>query len=162
PAMGRTRDRGRRERRGVMSQVEGSRRMPWLVSECLRVLASDGRALAAGVPGLLAGAAALATAVYLWTIPDDQTVSRDLREASLRSEARDFDSALVCYDRVMQIWGVRPDFLYKQALVLEEKGEREHAEAIFSQLAPFERPGYLPAHMKMARSLLGSGDRSER
>jgi tetratricopeptide (TPR) repeat protein len=145
-----------------MSQVEGRHRMPWLLSECLRVLASDGRALAGGLPALLAGGATLAIALYLWTIPEDQVIYRYLREASLRSEARDFDSALVCYDRLMQIRGVRPDSLYMQALILEEKGDREQSEAIFNQLAPFERQGYQPAHMKLARSLLGSGDRSER
>jgi tetratricopeptide (TPR) repeat protein len=145
-----------------MSQVEGRRRTPWLVSEGLRVLASDGRALAAGLPALLAGAATLATALYLWTIPEDQVISRYLREAALRTEARDFDSALVCYDRLLQSREGRADFLYKRALVLEAKGNREQAEAVINQLAPFEQQGYLPAHMKLARSLLDSGDRSER
>ena len=34
--------------------------------------------------------------------------------------------------------------------------------SILSQLAPVDRPGYLPAHMELARSLLAGKDRTER
>ena len=90
-----------------MSRVEGVRRMPWWVGELRRVLAEDGWALLSGLPAVLAGAAALAVALHLWTTPEDQIAARYLRQAFLRADAKDYDTALVCFERQIKDSGPR-------------------------------------------------------
>ena len=145
-----------------MSRVEAPRRTPWLLGECRRVLAEDGRAFVSGIPALLAGATALALFLYLWTTPEDQVAARYLQQAARRTSAKDYDAALVCYERLIKDSGPQPEILYDQALALQAKGDRGQAESILSRIAPIERPGYLPAHMKLARLLLAGEDRTER
>lgn len=145
-----------------MSRVAGGRRTPWLFLEFRRVLVEDGWTLLSGIPSVLAGAAALALALHLWTTPEEQVISGYLTQASLRVQAKDYDTALVCYERLIQDSGPQPDILYEQALALEAKGEKAQAAAILNQIAPLDRPGYLPAHLGLARVLLASNDRTER
>jgi tetratricopeptide (TPR) repeat protein len=145
-----------------MSRVEGARRMPWWIGELRRVLVEDGWALLSGLPAVLAGAAALAVALHLWTTPEDQIAARYMQQAYLRLEAKDYETALVCFERQIKDSGPEPETLFHQALTLKAKGDHEQAESILNQLAPVDRPGYLPAHMELARSLLAGKDRTER
>lgn len=139
------------------------RRLPWVVGDFFRVVSAHRADFAAGLPALLAGGAACALALTIWATSEETVLARYAQKAAQFAVARDFSSALVCYDRLVRERGPLPELRYRQALILEEKGGKDDlamANAILRQLAPVSRPGYLPAHMKIARSLLISTDRS--
>jgi tetratricopeptide (TPR) repeat protein len=158
-----------------MSQVEARRRTPWLVAEGLRVFASDGRSLLAGLPALLAGVVTLAVAIRVGTASEDQLISRYLVEYDRRAKARDFDGALACLDRLLQSRADWPELRFEQAKTHLQKaehnqakgesdqarGEQGQAVAILSQIAPVDRRGYIPAHLTLAKMLAKDGIRSE-
>ena len=47
-------------------------------------------------------------------------------------------------------------------MALKGQGNRAEAESILTRLAPIDHPGYVPAHLEMARSLFNGRDRSPR
>ena len=137
------------------------RRMPWLVREFLRVVAANLRPLAGGTPALLAFVAASALAAQAAMTPDDTRLSRYAREAPQRAESRDFETAEVCYERLIGELGPQPDLRFALANVLQAEGREAEAGSILRQLARVDRPGYAPAQLSLARTLWNSGDRSE-
>ncbi len=134
----------------------------WIFWEFRRVLAFHGRALLAGLPALVAGLAALCLAVQVAISSDDVRSAHYLRVAQERAEARDFATAEICYEHLIQDAGPRPDLLFPYAMSLKGKGNRAEAESIFARLAPIDHPGYVPAHLEMARALFGRRERSAR
>jgi tetratricopeptide (TPR) repeat protein len=133
-----------------------------MARETRRVVTGQVQALAAGSPAVLVCAGACALAFQIGTTGDDRRISRYLLEAARSTETREFDTALVCYERLIKDLGGRPEHRYAYAMALYSQGDRDRARALLTELAPADSPGYLPAHMAMARIMLRGSDRSER
>jgi predicted Zn-dependent protease len=69
-------------------------------------------------------------------------------------DARDFRTAAVCYQRLLQ---ARPDdqaIMFDLAQSLQATGQPDGAASLLARLAPPDRVGYSPAQLTVARRLL--------
>jgi tetratricopeptide (TPR) repeat protein len=135
----------------------------WFRKKCAELFAAEGRALAAGLPSLLAAAVALCVAASAATTPSSRYLDGYAKEAQRKMEVRDFETALLCYQWLLRVDGDRPELRCAQAEAYQGKGEHGRALAIVEKIAPLDAPGgYSPAHLAAARMLLDGDDRSDR
>jgi len=84
---------------------------------------------------------------------DTESDYRDMANAAMASG--NFETARLAFDRLSRIsQEKRGEYLFNMALCIGRLGREEEATALLSYLAPLEAPGFAPAHMFMARSLL--------
>jgi tetratricopeptide (TPR) repeat protein len=103
-----------------------------------------------GLPALLAAAAVIALAVRWSGLSAQEIEARYQDRAGAAAKAKDFATALVCYERLAALGRDRPENLYELAVALEAQGQGERALQIIDQLAPAERNGHGPAHLWLA------------
>ncbi len=113
------------------------------------------------LPALLAALAiALVAVAALMTSSRDGTIQHYARGAARQLQARDYPAALVCHERLVQLGSERPEHRFGLVQVLEALGKPRRAEAIARELAPTNRPGYLPAQLWLGRRLCVLAGRS--
>jgi tetratricopeptide (TPR) repeat protein len=126
------------------------------------MLAVKNRIPLASVPALAAGIAALVVARYAVSASELQLSAWYAGEAAKHAQAGDSETALLCYEWLIQKEGAKPELCYAQAMAYQAKGDRRRALSIFQTLAPADQQGgYPPAHLAAARLLFESGDGSE-
>jgi tetratricopeptide (TPR) repeat protein len=69
-------------------------------------------------------------------------------------QAKDYKGALLCYERLVRLAPKRADFRFLTAILFEQLGRNEQAEALVRSIAPGNRTGYPPAHLWLARRLM--------
>jgi tetratricopeptide (TPR) repeat protein len=106
--------------------------------------------LAQGLPALLAAICAIVLAGLWLALPAHELAARYQDRANSASRAKDFSTALVCYERLATLGKDRPDNLYELGNALANQGEVARAIEIMEQLAPDDRNGYGPAHFQLA------------
>ncbi len=106
--------------------------------------------LVQGMPALGAAAVVVALAVARLSLPAQDLAARYQDRATAARKARDFATALVCYQRLAEIGNDRPENLYEMAVALAAQGQPERAFEVMNQLAPVDRTGYSPAHFWQA------------
>ncbi len=98
--------------------------------------------------------AALATVLVLgglWlSLPAHELAARYQDRAAAAAKAKDFPTALVCYERLAALGQDRPENLYEMAVALANQGAPERAHEIMGQLAPLDHVGHGPAHFWLA------------
>jgi tetratricopeptide (TPR) repeat protein len=100
-----------------------------------------------GIPAIAATATVIVLMVRWAGVPAQEIEARYQERAGGAAKAKDFPTALVCYERLAALGRDRPENLYELAVALEAQGERERAFEIMEQLAPVERNGHGPAHL---------------
>ncbi len=136
-------------------------RWKWLVSELRRVLAGNRSLLVGSLPALLIGGSVCVFASYVATIPADQRLKPYIEGAALGAKPGKHDLVLLCTERLIQEREADPMPRYAYAMILQADGDLAGAEAILSRLAPIDKDGYPPAHLALARSLLGGARRAD-
>ena len=119
--------------------------------------------LAQGMPALGAASAIVVLMVMYLGLPAHEVEARYQERAATASKAKEFPTALICYERLAALGQDRPENLYEMALALEAQGQPDRAFEVMLQLAPIDRTGYGPAHQWLAlRHLKKMGDSKER
>ena len=110
------------------------------------------------LPALIVIAACAGFAVVLLC---SSPVRTSFRYATLVDRAlavHDFETARVASQRRLALgFSSRPETLFKLAESLDGLGDHQEAFAIMNMLAPGDRPGYPPAHLVLAETLLRRG-----
>jgi tetratricopeptide (TPR) repeat protein len=114
----------------------------------------DWRLLLGGAPALLVGGAFVALAALASLTSHEDLEARYLDRAQSAFKARDYASALTCYDRLAHLGMDRPEILFGLAQAALAQGQPGRAAVILNALAPPRRQGYPPAHLWTARRLL--------
>jgi Flp pilus assembly protein TadD len=120
----------------------------WLRTRQLRYLWGS-------IPVLLAFAAWLVFGFCQldWRHRDIKTQYATLSQRAL--ERRDFDTARVSAQRLLSLNAdPRSQWLFNLALALAGSGRQREAASLFSTVAPADKPGYMPAHIFLAQSIL--------
>jgi tetratricopeptide (TPR) repeat protein len=112
------------------------------------------RLLLQGLPALLVGLATLAALILGLSTPNQELQARYLSRAQAAFQAKDYQVAQACYDRLVHLGGDKPEVLYEIAVTAEAAGHPERALAMMQQLAPIDSQGYGKAHAWQAASLL--------
>ena len=77
-------------------------------------------------------------------------------------DEKDYPAAVVATNRLLGFGGAsRNDALFKLALAYRGLGRNIEASSIMEMVAPLDRPVFAPAHLFVARSLLGRSYRSQ-
>lgn len=118
------------------------------------------RSLYAGVPAVLV--AVLFVALMIVAVPDNRLALDYKRAAQRALAARKFDTALVCYKRLVALNPGKDEDRYALVLLLDQLGKPEKAEAIARAIAPIDRTGYGPAHYWQARRIVTDPERLRR
>jgi len=82
--------------------------------------------------------------------------TRYAQDAEQAMQSGDFETARVCYERLLQTHDGDPAFLFGLARALENLGQRAEAGQLIQLLAPVDRPGYVPAQLVLSERLLYS------
>jgi tetratricopeptide (TPR) repeat protein len=89
--------------------------------------------------------------------------ARYFREALRHLQAKDYQAALLGFDRVAEIdgpGGIDRKAEYSRAICLDALGEHDRAESVMDRLAPEGHVGFAAAHAWKARKLLAAAGRS--
>lgn len=115
----------------------------------------DPRLLAWGIPAILGLVVWLVFGIYMLAWKPWQTQTRYARIAATALAARDFETARVATQRLLGM-GVEPRqrHLFDLALALGGLGRGKEAISLLGNIAPTDKPGYLPAHLFVAQTLL--------
>lgn len=113
------------------------------------------------MPRWFAAAPALATIVMVllfgiagWAQRSDAIAARYQRDAEAALNARDFDTARVCCERLLQRAPNDPALLLGLAKSLQGIGQTTDASQLLERLAPANAPGYGPAQLFVAEQIL--------
>jgi len=112
-----------------------------------------------GIPTALAMLAWLGFAVLLlgWT-PGTIEMQYHLM-ASQAMSFKQYGKARVAFERLLQMDTKSTDaYSFGLALSLKGLGQDQEAAALLTSLAPLDAPGFVPAHMLIARAVLGDPD----
>jgi tetratricopeptide (TPR) repeat protein len=112
------------------------------------------RNLLQGLPALTLGSAAVVLAIFLKLTPESQAVDSYLREAHRLFQAKDYDAAQICYERLALLNPDKPEYRFWMATTCALMGQHDRAAAILDKLAPSDKQGYAPAHVWQARRLM--------
>ncbi len=113
------------------------------------------------LPALLAGLGAAVFAFHQLTWKVDRAEARCLEVGRQASNAGDHRRARLAYQSLFQITHqAEPEYLYTLAQNYAQLGRRTETVAILGTLAPLDKPGYAPAHIFLAQSLLLAPDAS--
>ncbi len=113
------------------------------------------RLLLPALPAVLAGAACAVTLLSAAARTGQEVTVTYLDRGQAALRAKDYATALTCYDRLAAGQDKRPKVLYGLATAAEGLGQGERAQALMKELTPPDQPGYGPAHFWQARRLLG-------
>ena len=115
----------------------------------------DYRVLRWGIPALLGCLAWLVFGICLAAWQPWQTETRYTRIAEKALAAKDFETARVACQRLLGL-GIEPrrKRLFDLALALGGLKQDQEAVSLLGNIAPVDRPGYLPAHLFVAQTLL--------
>jgi len=107
------------------------------------------------LPALAAAAACAAFGLVLLCWSPVRTAGRYSALVDRALAVHDFNTARVASQRRLALgYSARPEVLFKMAQALDGQGEHQEALAIMTELAPGDRPGYAPAHLVLAETLL--------
>ncbi len=116
-------------------------------------------ALARGLPACLAACGILLVAGFAWFPREGDNLEARYQETAASAwQAKDYELAEVCYQRLALLNPADQNHPYQLALVAEARGDLDRAAGILSQLAPTDRVGYAPAHLRQAQQLVGRKD----
>jgi tetratricopeptide (TPR) repeat protein len=111
----------------------------------------------AAIPCVLAGLTVVVVVILvLRGRPIEAEYARDFERDSRRGN---FQSALICISRLVEMNPDRPDLRMYLAFALSKVGDNEQAEAVLRALAPSDRLGYPPAHLALAKAVLNDWSR---
>jgi tetratricopeptide (TPR) repeat protein len=102
----------------------------------------------------LVGLTTLVVLILSLATPSQELQARYLSRAQAAFQAKDYQVAQACYDRLVHLGGEKPEVLYEMAVTAEAAGHPEQALAMMQQLAPVDSQGYGKAHAWQAASLL--------
>jgi tetratricopeptide (TPR) repeat protein len=114
-------------------------------------------ACAPAVPALLTGALALGVVVASMVRPSTAVANAYMRKANSAFQARDYETARVCYARLAEGSINRPDAVWRLAETYDAMGQPGRAFVLWDRLAPLDAdlpPGYAQAHLRCAEDLL--------
>jgi tetratricopeptide (TPR) repeat protein len=119
--------------------------------------------LLAGVPALLAAIGVVVFAVFYFGWTPAHAAASCLEAGNRAFSNRDYDRARVAFMGLTRLQGrTQPEYAYKIALSLAQRGRKEEAVALLAAIAPPDRAGYAPAHLFLARALLETGNTTPR
>ena len=119
--------------------------------------------LLAGVPALLAAIGVVAFAVFYFGWTPAHAAASCLEAGNRAFNGRDYDRARVAFMALTRLNGrTQPEYAYKIALSLAQRGRKDEAVALLAAIAPADRAGYAPAHLFLARALLETGGSTPR
>jgi tetratricopeptide (TPR) repeat protein len=102
------------------------------------------------VPALAAVTAVVVLILCRLSLPAQELAARYQERAAAAARAKDYATALVCFERLADLGNDRPENLYEMAVALAQRGQPEQAFEVMNQLAPLDRTGYGPAHLWQA------------
>lgn len=108
----------------------------------------------AAVPALVTIALVLLFGIAVWAQRSDATDARYQRDAETAMNARNFDTARVCYERLLQREPDDPALLLGLAKSLQGIGQTTDALQLLQRLAPADSPGYAPAQVFVTEQIL--------
>ncbi|MGH9579672.1 MAG: tetratricopeptide repeat protein [Terriglobales bacterium] len=129
--------------------------MPWVAIKERPETSPSWKRLWLTLPALVACLlwAGFVLLLVAWKPAQTQARYREIASAALGRG--DFESARVACERLLQTkTGNWNDSAFKLAISLRYLGKSAEAVALLSELAPMNRPGYPPAHLYLARTLL--------
>jgi len=107
------------------------------------------------LPALAAGAACAAFGLVLLCWSPLRTSSRYSAVVDHALAVHDYNTARVASQRRLDLGlSYRPETLFKLAESLDGLGDKPEAFAVINTLAPADHPGYAPAHLLLATTLL--------
>jgi tetratricopeptide (TPR) repeat protein len=108
-----------------------------------------------GIPAILGCVAWLVFGACMAVWKPWQTHTRYARIAAKALAEKDFETARVASQRLLAL-GVEPrqKHLFDLALALGGLGKDKEAVSLLGNIAPTDKPGYLPAHLFVAQTLL--------
>ncbi|HMD60855.1 MAG TPA: hypothetical protein VKG78_05470, partial [Opitutaceae bacterium] len=92
------------------------------------------------MPAVLCGTGAVVFAV--WGVLKEQITARYSGEADRQFQAKNYASACICFERLVQLQPEQSEVLYGLGMTLDALGKSGRAAAILSSLAPSDRQGY--------------------
>ncbi len=111
------------------------------------------RDLVYGIPGLLSLIAIVVVAVMI-RLKSDGLADRYLSEAAIAIESKQFAKGELLISSVLRRFGTRTnEAQFQMAVLLDEAGQKERAQAIFHRLAPDDAVGRREAHRRLAAIL---------
>ena len=115
----------------------------------------DFRLLRHGIPAILGCLAWLVFGILMAGWKPWQTQTRYARIAEKALAVKEFETARVSSQRLLAL-GVEPrrKHLFDLALSLGGLGQDKEAVSLMGNIAPLDKPGYLPAHLFVAQTLL--------
>ncbi len=93
-------------------------------------------------------------ALYLSITARDSFEDFYLQKAQAARQSKDYAEAVLCQERLTLLRSKDPQARYQLALATEQLGQAERAAALMRDLAPLDRPGYGPAHLRLAQYML--------
>jgi tetratricopeptide (TPR) repeat protein len=115
----------------------------------------DARLLRWGIPAILGCVAWVVFGACMAAWKPWQTQTRYAKLAATALAGKDFETARVASQRLLAL-GVEPrrKHLFDLALALGGLGKDKEAVSLLGNIAPTDKPGYLPAHLFVAQTLL--------
>jgi tetratricopeptide (TPR) repeat protein len=111
--------------------------------------------LLAAPPFLAAVGALLGYVIFVAGWNPAHAVAKVRGPVNAAYQARDYATATVGYRGLLQLQGAgEPEYRFRLALSQLNLGRQEEAFALMLRLAPLAKPGYAPAHLQVALSLL--------
>lgn len=111
---------------------------------------------AAAAPALLTLIIVLLLGIAGWAQRPDTIEARYRRDAETDMAAKDFATARICYERLLQHSPTDPSLLLGLAKSLQGLGQPSDAIQILQRIAPAEAPGYSPAQVYVAEQILSA------
>lgn len=100
-------------------------------------------------------------AVLVRTTPENELVADYAHQAERRFRNRDYEGAIVCYERLVKMQPTSDVYRFHLATCLEENKQEGRAEMFIRRLAPKDADGYAPAQLWVARRLMRRSQKSE-
>lgn len=110
--------------------------------------------LVQALPAIIVGIGALAVTAVAYLRPQDKLISRYEKTGIQSMQNRNYRVARVCYERLLELQGDRPELVYRLALAedgldktLDADKRTNRAYQLMTELAPDDAPGYIDAHL---------------
>jgi tetratricopeptide (TPR) repeat protein len=107
-----------------------------------------------GLPALVAGLVLALFAFGLTNVHESAVVNFYSSEAKRFEDERNYDEALICFERLTRMRPLSDSYTYGKARILEAQGHLEQARVLLDILAPRDHPRYAPAHLLLANRAL--------
>jgi predicted Zn-dependent protease len=107
-----------------------------------------------GAPSLLAIALSAIAFALCATQRADQTRAHYARQADAALDSRDFQTARICYERLLQSDPKNQQLQFGLSRALVGGGKVNEGYILLNRIAPADAPGYPPAQLFLAQQLL--------